>query len=125
MTNIKIEQVEPAKHKDGSNVEGVSKNGRHWKLWKINDKYSYFSEENCDLGVGETYSCEVETKQDGKFTNYTIRAAVQTDGNTHQTGKGEIQTGEQIIFDELVKINERLDGLAKYLKKEMGDEGQD
>jgi len=72
--SLKVESIEPAKRKDGSPVEGISKKGVKWQLFKFNKKYSYFhhGEGLPDYTLGKEYPFDLETKQDGQYTNYQI-----------------------------------------------------
>jgi len=69
-----VESIEPAKRKDGSPVEGMSKKGVKWQLFKFNKKYAYFhhGEGLPDYTLGKEYPFDLETKQDGQYTNYQI-----------------------------------------------------
>lgn len=74
MPNITIHDIEPAKRKDGTEIKGTTKNGSEWKLFRINNKYSFFhyGEGEPDFKVGDSHDFILEEQQSGGFTNYTI-----------------------------------------------------
>jgi hypothetical protein len=111
-TTIKVHKVEEKLKKTGEKLEGVSPKGKFWKLWLINDKYSFFGfdEKKPEL-EGKTWQFDLKEEKSGNYTNYTIsnpQEIISAGGN-----------GDGIIADELVGINERLDKLAEFLKEKL------
>lgn len=123
---LKVESIQPALRRDKTTIEGVGKSGRHWQLFKINQKYSYFhhGEGKPDFTLGQEYPFDLETKQDGEFTNYQItrpkRGTKQTPIKEHDQGeiiirglgliRGDIKRVEDIVKNiESSLIGEKVD----------------
>ena len=125
MENIIIRSLDGVRRKSGEKVEGMGNNGVHWQLFKINNKYSYFfnGDGDIDLKVGETYPFNVETKQEGQYTNYTITKikgeAVPAEG---APAKPAGVMPIELILEGQAKILDKLDKIAKVLGKELGEE---
>lgn len=124
MENITIRSLDKVRRKNGETVEGMGNNGVHWQLFKINDKYSYFfnGDGEIDLKVGETYPFNVETKQDGQYTNYTVTkikgGAMPTEGQT----KAKTIMPTELLLEGQKKIMDKLNKIGKALGKELGEE---
>ena len=120
ITKITVDTIEEKKKKDGSPIEG-EKNGRKWKLFKINGMYDFFSGEECKLEIGEEYEMEVESKTNEYGTTTMI--------NFPRKGgfaKPEAQNGSLLVMEELIsfrkEVNERLDSMGEYLAKNLKKE---
>jgi hypothetical protein len=113
MENITIHSIEEARRKDGSEVSGVSKNGNAWKLYKINNKYSFFhfGEGEPEFDIGSSHDFVVEERQSGEFVNYTISLPKKGDFEKLETQK---------TFDDMrkafAKLQKQVDDLEANLK---------
>ena len=112
---LKVEDVQPAKRKDKRTIEGIGKNGKHWQLFKVNQKYSYFhhGEGKPEFELGKEYPFDLEAKQDGEYTNYQISQPKK--GNPATPGK-EYDQGEEIL-KALREIWKKIDIIEKFLIK--------
>ena len=91
---IQIEELREIKRGAGAKGE--------WILKKVNNKYGMFEASwNAAWKVGDTISVEVETKQNGTFTNHTIKG-------------GEVTTGATPVANNDV-IEEKLDTIIQML----------
>ena len=133
---ITINKVEPKTKKDGTLIAG-EKNGRRWQIWRVNDEYDYFSGATLELEIGKTYVGKIEeVEKDGyKNKNLIIKDYVPIikqdeypKTETYGTGKvapdflqptgtkEDNKTGEQMIIERLDKIDQRIDGIATWIK---------
>jgi len=134
MAEILIEKVEPKTKKDGTPIAGESPKGR-WQIWRVNDKYDYFSGATLVLEVGKTYNGTIETKTKDGYTNSTLiikdhTPIISVDEDYHT---GEVapdflqpegkQTGDQLLMEEIQsfrkEINDRFDSLGHYLSSKL------
>ncbi len=99
---------------DGTPIEGTTKKGGFWKLWSINDKYSFFvhagnkdelDEKPALEGKTWVFDLEEQTNQvgDKEFTNYTV------------------SNPREIIEEGGSDVNERFDKLAEYLDNKFNE----
>jgi len=115
---LKVESIEPAKRKDGSPVEGMSQKGVHWQLFKFNKKYSYFhhGEGLPDYTLGKEYPFDLETKQDGQYTNYQISRPKEQHTSVKPTNDLPlefIQKGLGLLRGDIRRVEKKLDTLLE------------
>ena len=124
MENIKltIQSVEPTKRKDGSKVEGISRKGVKWQLFKINGKYVYFQYRDGvpDFEIGKTYSFQLEETEKDGYINYQLTynppkegVEVQRESTQNEWVKAIPTTQDDLtaLWDEIKIIQGRLDAL--------------
>jgi hypothetical protein len=111
---IKVQSIQPKTKSDGTALEGMTKKGGLWKIWAINDKYSYFAFANIqeDLDIkpdfeGKTIEFDLEEKTsqvgDKEFTNYTLSNPEEVD---------DVPSGD---------LEERFNKMAEYLEEKFSE----
>lgn len=122
---LKVESINPVIKKDGTKVEGMGKNGIKWQLFKFNGKYSYFhhGEGLPDYTLGVEYPFDLETKQDGQYTNYQISKPKEEHKTTTDLPLEFIKKGFGVLRGDIKDLKKDiailLDGTgAKPFKKE-------
>lgn len=117
MEKITIESIEPARKKTGELVQGVSKNGNGWQLFKINNKYSFFhfGEDEPAFEIGGEYEFVVEESEKDGYINYTISMPRKGDKERDETQR----TFEDMrrAFAKLQKQVNDLEAEFKLLKE--------
>ena len=113
---LKVENIQPVTKKDGTTVEGMGQKGVHWQLFKFNKKYSYFhhGEGLPDYTLGVEYPFELESKQDGQYTNYQISKPKEE----HQPVSNDlplefIKKGFGVLRGDITRIEKKLDILLE------------
>jgi len=116
---LKVENIQPVIKKDGSKVEGMGQNGVHWQLFKFNQKYSYFhhGEGLPDYTLGVEYPFDLETKQDGQYTNYQITRPKEQNPTTSTTDLPLefIQKGFGLLRGENLKLLRKIENLGRKI----------
>ena len=108
---FKINNISPKLSREGSQLCGTNASGADWYLWLINDKYDMFSNSpEPPVEIGKEYDLEVETKVNGKFTNYTLKQRKATSRQDYV--KPEIQPEER---REVQKDDKQLEELKKIV----------
>ena len=121
-TNITINKIEQATKKDGTPVEGIGKNGTSWKVYKINNKYSYFhfGEGEPSLEQGQTYLFEIDVQKNASgYTNYQLKRVEATNTTDIQqqyeeTDHQKILNGLRELYAQNEEIKRELDTIKQF-----------
>jgi len=111
---LKVESIEQALRKDGTPIDGIT-NGREWRIFKINEKYSYIQGGGGEpsFEIGREYPFELETKVNGKYTNYTLSLPKKIEVQRF----GEEFHEEEVIPDTMGDIMEKIGELKEFNDK--------
>ena len=100
----KLIESKPAKKPSGELVKGVKKDGTEWQIFNLQmlidgktKKIGSFNASHKEL-VNHYVKMQVEVKQDGKYTNYTLKKIEELE--EEESEKIEDNDGEGIIDNE-------------------------
>lgn len=119
---LKVEDYTPVRRKDKTVVAGMGKGGVPWQLFKVNKKYSYFfhGEGKPDFVLGKEYPFDMETKQEGLYTNYQIFRPKQEAKPLEDIPVIEEPTEPgkaDKVLNGLKILRDNVDGLIKFMEK--------
>ena len=107
----KLVESAPAKKPSGELVKGVKKDGTEWQIFNLQmlikgktQKVGSFNASHKEL-VDHYVKVQVEVKQDGKYTNYTLKKIEELDEEMNEEtseddGESIIDNEEEIVDDE-------------------------
>jgi len=107
----KLVESAPAKKPSGELVKGVKKDGTEWQIFNLQmlidgktKKIGSFNASHKEL-VNHYVKMQVEVKQDGKYTNYTLKKIEELEEEESEKieendGEGIIDNEEEIVDDE-------------------------